>query len=739
MSTREYVSYAAQPVSTEEVDIYALALLAAMKVNANDNTPFLLNAALNDIIPIMRKQYEEAQIGWARYTLPNSVFLVPKSVDESILQDISEVTGAPISEIIIDPSTDYVFRPINDYAPVDAHHGSVLSIRLGLALFANHEGVYLTYDDYVAGYDPDNAYRCMEEGDSLDPSVSKIDYYSISDGYNPTYDIYQVHWYEWDEAGNFYTDHYDPQHPSDPSLAQTSEFRITIVEFTLTSSPYVRRFRVYRDDNYILFGASAFNYGSYYPIPTIKEDFTYWDDESKWDSSSINKFRRIINNYKFIDIGSVTGALKAMYEDSEDEDILDDAYVFNGVNLYSLDNMDNRYMFRFFADIAFQSEVFQSTALDDYSRSNQLSIVSDQFDITYMFRRCFHSIIDNNPDSNAVITYRHRWEDNPPSPNAVTVEHEGSSSYYTSLQYIAGEHKDWSNNKLYIDKLADEVVIETIEIWGLQLVVRITIAANQHVKIADVIPSGALEADSVDTDTVPLVLIPLDHEVLTGQGYYNYKELRSLYTKSFNFIFFGSKVEHTHWTQDLRDIVVDFIKLGAELYSIISLGSNLINIMSAHSFIDTVLAQGKKYLLQTITKIILQEVLGDELGSTVFTVGSISTSIFNTVTDVDFELNLTTSLQITQAVLTAYTAIEGYKYNKKIEDFKNQIESDLMDVQEEEQEEEKEEEKEEVTLNPVESPSEFLNRTTNGAIPKDGLKFIEIADYEAGDFKLGED
>jgi hypothetical protein len=733
MSTKEYVSYAAQPVSTEEVDIYALALLAAMKVNASSNTPFLLNAALNDIVPIMRRQYEEAQEGWVRYSLPSSVFLVPRSIDESILQDISEVTGASISEIIIDPSTDYVFRPVNDYAPIDAYTGSELSLRLGLALFANYEGVYLTYDDYVAGYDPDNAYRCMEEGDSLDPSVSKIDYYTMYSGYSPTYDAYDLHWFEWDETSNNYNDHYDPQHSTDPSLAQTSEFRITIVEFTLTSSPYVRRFRVYRDDNYILFGASAFNYGSYYPIPTIKEDFVYWDDESEWSSSSTNKFRRIINNYKFIDIGTVTGALKSMYENPED-DVLDDAYVFNGVNLYSLDNMDNRYMFRFFADIASQSGIFQSEALDDYSKSNQLNIVSDQFDITYMFRRCFHSIINNNPDPNAAITYRHRWEDNPSTPNAITIEHEGSDSYYTSLQYIAGEHKDWSNNKFYIDKLADEVVIETIEIWGLQLVVRITIAENQHVKIADVIPSGTLEASSVDTDTVPLVLIPLDHEILTGQGYYNFKELRSIYTKSFNFIFFGSKVEYIHWTQDLRDIVVDFIKLGAELYSLVALGTNIISTINSYGFIETVLAQGKKYLLQAITKIILQEVLGDELGSTVFTVGSIGTSIFNTVTDVDFELNLTTSLQITQAVLTAYTTIESYKYNKKIEDFKNQIESDLLGVQEKEEQEEKEE----VILNPIESPSEFLNRTTNGAIPKDGLKFIEIADYEADNFKIGE-
>ena len=724
MGLREYVASAVQPIATENVDIYALALINARSVDADSTNPFLLNASLSDMVPLMQKQYDRASLGDYVYGLPDSAFLKVPTTAYAVYEYIRQQTGSSFDEIEIHGDNE-----VFDFLHVEELDKQLVS----KAGFVGILGAFETHADYAAGQAQGISARSLESGAIIPPASPPmmVTYYDF-DSYNTVDKRYRLkkyiwtqhsstsgdppvttYWYEYDEYESWET--VDPVvekiYAPDPLGDEgVSPVKFLIVEFHLTNSPSIIRYATFKSDD-IIFKVLREPYGDFYPILPVKQDFKYWDDDITHTQTYIDSIRSMAKGYKIVDLKSVTKSFKDMYEDPS-EDALDDVYLMNGTNVYSKDTEDNKYLFEFFKTTLESQFIHQAEHLHDYNKSNQINVLEGQFNSTLIFRKVEYTVINANPPIDGIITYDHSWISN---DSQLHVHPANNGEDKIKLVQVDGDNKRWSNDIYVLNKYVNGSLVEKVEVLGIQSLQRITIAESGNILVTEVMPNEEEETDYYEyleiedkttTDkTMPALLtIPLDHTILRGTvGRFNFRELRAIYIKSFHFMIYGSVTQHVHWSQELRETVLEIITLGAQIYALISLGAGVHAAIAAETFMKLVVEQGMKFLLNAIAKSILKEVLGDAKGEAAYIIGSIAYGIYGELGADDFQWDASSILEISNAVLIAYVTIKQYQFNTELAELKKESE-------------EPEATEEEILISPTELASEFISRTTNGAL-----------------------
>jgi len=721
MGNRVYANVAVQPYTTKDVDIYGEAILTAIQYDM-EKTPLLKVAALSDMRLLMRKQYDRGRVNKYIFGLPESTLNVIPNIRLILSLRIISALGVTMEDILWDTPKP---KLVNGNDIINS------SGKFTKASYVGVNGLYETHSAYLSGGGSSKSLAGVDG----DPDI----YYSIfgNSQFDPI-DTHLIKKHVWTEVEHKHGhSHYDDEghyshttytytytysyvtstHTVPYSISLRNNHKYYIEQFTLASSPHETRYALADEEDIDNYEKIVNPFGDYYPVFPLKVDFKYWDDDSE-DQAYKDHMEKSYGYYRLGKLEDLTKSFKDIKPAEEGSDDIDDVNLFNGISIYSKLDVENKFLYFFFLNAINSGLLALNRGDNPYSVSNQINVREYQFNYTLMFRDVIRTEVDNSPFITGInydIEYTHSWEDNPKKDNLQWVaEPESDGGTTEKLKFVDGDNQWWSNNIYTITMKVNGAVREFIEVQGIQTMHKVRVADVEDPMYVEDIPSGQLEQDYYDyldiedkseTDVIPppLTLIPLDQTIINNKTYFNKfsgKEARSLFLKSFHLVIYGSKVIHVHWTKELRIFVFTAINLAMIAYSIISLGAGLsAATVSQEAFKKFVFEKGKQYLLTKFAQKAFVEAFGEEKGQALFAVALLGYALKGVY---DNRLNISTpkmTLILTKAVLTLYAIKQKY---------------DFEIVQKELIEEEGKEEKEELLVSFLESPDEFLSRTTNG-------------------------
>jgi hypothetical protein len=725
MGTYTYVSVDSLPLTTEDSDIYVEAIVSAME-NEAEPLPFLLLATLNDIRRIMSKQYAIAKEGGFSENLPTGSVSIFESAEKTVKIKLANSHGTVISNITINgsPTLRFLKRDLNsdDLANlVKAHYGGSAGLYFseGDMNSSSTKTGKLVAIPNATKTSPGSAYELKT---AIHTDTLFRPYYEVDISLKKTHNTYDANgvilrtWYTYEYSRTV-------EVPLDDFIVtQATEDldrieNIIVVSYIINSDPQTGRHVILPSGSINLEPVTQ-DFGDYYPIFPIKVDFVFAntdpntataadiDLEYFYKKYSLGKLDYVIDGFK-----EVKDSSDRVFGDVGYEDNIDDIYLVNGINIYSNFSGDNKYVYTYFKNLSesFSLSGFSLTE-NQYTNYSQINIISGQFNYTMMFRGI--NIVDTNPTilDTDKVTYEHSWVDNLLEPNVFLVK--DATTEDTVAWFVKDANKFWSNNVYKVSKLVNGSEVASISIKGLQAIHRIYVLETDAIKISDLIPSGNLQDDynafndltdleKEEKDAVKLpkvMFIPLNQTFINnGVVEFSNRELRGLFLRSFHYIIYGSQVNHVHWSRELRAFVLEAIALALTMYQIASLGAGIGAAVAKKAVFKYLLKQGAVYLLKASAKAILVEVFGKSKGEAIFNVAAIA---YSTQAGISSNTSfISDSLNITMAVLNTKGVFDHYKIQQELLD---REEVDTLDVSED--------------IGLLESPSDFLSRTTNGAL-----------------------